>query len=66
MKEVAYLDAATGFPSKLETYEKVNARMGLVAAQVYEFKYITAPGNIFDTTAVNLKQLPRKRIQLQS
>ncbi|WP_186429705.1 hypothetical protein [Clostridium sp. BSD9I1] len=58
IKEVAYIDAATGLPTKIEKYEEANGTMDLINTNVYEFKYVTSPENLFDTNGVNLKQLP--------
>lgn len=57
-KEVAYIDATTGLPTKIEKYEEANGTMDLINTNVYEFKYVTSPENLFDTNGVNLKQLP--------
>ncbi|CUU49688.1 hypothetical protein [Clostridium beijerinckii] len=60
MKEIAYLDEATGLPEKVELYETDNNhKMNLVNTKVYEFKYIDTAGSIYDISGVNLKQLPQ-------
>ncbi len=59
MKEIAYLDEATGLPIKVELYEADNNKMNLIETKVYEFKYIDTVGNIYDTSGINLTQLPQ-------
>lgn len=59
MKEIAYLDEATGLPTKVELYEVNNDQLNLIDTRVYEFKYIDAAGNIYDTSGITLKQLPQ-------
>lgn len=58
IKEVAYIDATTGLPIRVEKYEEANGTMSLINTDVYEFKYVISPENLFDTNGVNLKQLP--------
>jgi hypothetical protein len=59
MKEVAYLDEATGLPTKVEIYEINNNKLNLIETKMYEYKYIDTAGSIYDTSGINLKQLPQ-------
>lgn len=57
-QEIAYIDKTTELPVKTELYKEVNGSMTLEDTQTYEFKYIDNAGNLFDTSGVNLKELP--------
>ncbi len=59
MKEIAYLDEATGLPTKVELYEVIDNTLNLVDTKVYEYKYIDTAGDIYDTSGITLKQLPQ-------
>lgn len=57
IKEIAYLDVATGLPTKIERYEEVDGKLNLADTTVYEYKYIETAGDLFNTDGINLKEL---------
>ena len=45
MKEIAYLNEATGLPTKVELYDVNNNELNPIDTKVYEFKYVATIGN---------------------
>ncbi len=55
--QYVYIDVDTGFPVKSEFYTEQDGTMKLQSSQIFEYKYVSNDGSLFETGEVDLKEL---------